>query len=104
MVSYIAKWNILPDKAEAYKEWAPSVINRLMEVPGVLEFRAYRPATGSHQVVLMYEFADMSAWASWQSNEDIQATFDELRTYAGDIEVELWGPSPIIPEPVRTGQ
>ncbi len=104
MVSYVAKWNILPDKAEAYTEWSSSAINRLLEAPGVLEFRAYRPATGSHQVVLMYEFANMNAWASWQKNEDIQKLFDEARTYVTDIDVELWGPSPILPDPIRTGQ
>ena len=66
--------------------------------------RAYRPATGSYQVAVTLEFADMNAWASWQSNEDIQKLLDEARTYLTNVSYELWGPSPIVPEPIRPGQ
>ncbi|MDM8540899.1 hypothetical protein QUF90_07405 [Desulfococcaceae bacterium HSG9] len=98
------KWDIRPEKAEAYQEWAPSAISRQLAVPGVVEFRAYRPATGCHQVAVTYEFADMQDWASWYYNEEIQKVFDEGRTYMANMSVELWGPSPIVPEPIRPGQ
>jgi hypothetical protein len=49
-----------------------------LAVPGVVGFRAYQPVTGASQVVFTYEFADMAAWASWQSDEIIQKVMDEL--------------------------
>ncbi|MDX2463227.1 MAG: hypothetical protein QNK31_01835 [Porticoccus sp.] len=55
-------------------------------------------------MVATYEFADMQAWASWRYNEDIQKVFDEGYTYMINMSVELWGPSPIAPEPIRPGQ
>ena len=103
MVLYVTKWDIRPEKAEAYAQWAESAIRRALGVPGVVEFRAYRPATGSYQVVETYEFADMAAWAAWQSNEDVQKGLDEARAYITNVSSELWGPSPIVPEPIRPG-
>ncbi len=104
MVIYVMKWDIRPEKAEAYQEWARSAISRSPAVPGVAEFRGYRPATGCHQVAVTYEFADMQAWASWRYNEDVQKVIDEGYTYTVNMSVELWGPSPIVPEPIRPGQ
>ncbi len=104
MVIYTVKWNIRPETAEAYPEWAQSAVSRLLAVPGVVEFRAYRPATGCHQVVVTYEFADMQAWASWQQNEDMQKVINERLALTTNFSSELWGPSPIVPEPIRPGQ
>ena len=104
MVLYVRKYDIRPGKAEEFAEWAKSARDRMFAVPGIVELRAYRPATGNRQVVVTYEFADMSAWAAWQSNEDIQKLGDEARTYITNVSRELWGPSPIIPEPIRPGQ
>jgi len=42
-VLYLMKWDIHPDKVEAYLKWAEGAIRRTLAVPGVVEFRAYRP-------------------------------------------------------------
>jgi quinol monooxygenase YgiN len=103
MVLHIMKWDILPDKVEAYAKWTEGAIRRTLAVPGVTEFRAYRPATGASQVVVTYEFADMATWATWQTHEDTQKVLDELRTLAANVTIELWGPSPVVPKPIRPG-
>ncbi|MDX2463228.1 MAG: hypothetical protein QNK31_01840 [Porticoccus sp.] len=41
MVIQVMKWDIRPEKAEAYPMWAKSAISRLLAIPGVVEFRAY---------------------------------------------------------------
>ena len=101
MVLQVMKWNIHPDKVEDYLKWTESAIKRTVAAPGVVEFRAYRPATGASQVVITYEFADMATWAAWQSDEDVQKVLDELRTLALNVNIEVWGPSPVVPEPIR---
>jgi quinol monooxygenase YgiN len=95
------KWNIHPDKVEDYLKWTESAVKRTLAAPGVVEFRAYRPATGASQVVTTYEFADMATWAAWQSDEDVQKVLDELRALALNVNIEVWGPSPVVPEPIR---
>jgi antibiotic biosynthesis monooxygenase (ABM) superfamily enzyme len=104
MILYIQKWDILPDKLESYNEWTSSAIKRCLSVSGVIEFRAYRPSTGSHQAVTTWEFADMSSWASWFENEETQKVRAELQTFTSNRFDELWGPSPIVPKPIRPGQ
>jgi antibiotic biosynthesis monooxygenase (ABM) superfamily enzyme len=104
MVLYVIKWDIHPDKMEDYTAWAKSAIPRLLAVPGIVEFRAYRPATGSGQVVTTYEFSDYEAWSAWYSNKEIQQIIDERRAYVINDTSELWGPSPVVPAPIRPGQ
>jgi len=104
MVLQVMKWDIHPDKVEAYLKWTETAIQRTLAIPGVFEFRAYRPATGDSQVVTTYEFADMAAWAAWRSDEEGEKVMDELHTLALNINVELWGPSPVVSEPIRPGQ
>lgn len=103
MVLFVIKWDILPDRVEAYLKWTESAMRRTLAVPGVVELRAYRLAAGASQVVITYEFTDFAAWVAWYVNEDCQKVLDELKTYTTNIIIELWGPSPAVPKPVRPG-
>ena len=104
MVLFVMKWDIHPDKVEAYMEWTESAIKRTLAAPGVVEFRAYRPVSGASQVVVTYEFADLATWAAWNGNEDVQKVLEELRTLALNVNIEVWGPSPVVPAPIRPGK
>ena len=104
MVLHVIKYNIHPDKMEAYTKWTQSAIKRTLAGPGVVELRAYRAATGAHRLVVTYEFADIATWAAWQSHEDTLKTRDELDTMATDVTIEVWGLSPIVPKPIRPGK
>jgi quinol monooxygenase YgiN len=104
MVLYVMKWDIHPDKLDAYVKWTEGAIKRTVGAPGVVEFRAYRSAAGAPQVVITYEFADMAAWAAWNNNEQVQNVFTEVHTLAVNVSEELWGPSPVVPAPIRPGK
>ena len=101
MVLVVIKWDIHPDKTEAYMKWVPSAIQRDLAVPGVVEFRAYRMYVGSPQIVTTFEFADFAAWAAWQASAEVQQVLSELRTLALNVTSEVWGPSPVVPAPMR---
>ncbi|MCK6623753.1 MAG: hypothetical protein DPW09_26365 [Anaerolineae bacterium] len=103
MVLYCLKWNIHPDKLEDYAAWTKGAIQRTLAAGGVTEFRGYRPASGAFQVVVTYEFEDMGAWAAWHDVEAVQTVLTELRTLATDVTTELWGPSLLVPQPIRPG-
>jgi len=104
MVLYVVKWDIHPDKVEAYLKWTEGAMKRSLAVPGVVEFRAFRGAAGTQQVILTYEFADMAAWAAWHTSEEMQKIIDETYTLAMNVMAELWGPSPVVPVPIRPGK
>jgi len=103
MVLYVMKWNILPDKKEAYTQWTESAIRRTLAVPGLVEFRAYRPATGEAQHVVTYEFADLAGWTAFYDHPDFQNVLEELKTLVTNLTTEVWGPSPVVSAPIRPG-
>lgn len=103
MVLYVVKWDIHPDKVDAYMEWLKTAVPRTLAAPGVIEFRAFRGFAGAQQIIATYEFADMAAWAAWQMNEDSQKVWTELHTLALNVTAEIWAPSPVTPEPIRPG-
>jgi len=101
MVLHIIKYDIHPDKAEAYTAWAKVAVPKILAIPGLVEFRGYRPITGGSQVVTTFEFIDLSAWATWYAHDDIQKLTNERRTFTLNEVSEIWGPSPIVSKPIR---
>jgi antibiotic biosynthesis monooxygenase (ABM) superfamily enzyme len=104
MVLQVMRYDIHPDKREAYLKWTEGAIKRSLSVPGAIEFRAYRTVAGSSQVVTTYEFADTATWAAWNSNEENQKLVAELHTLALNVTLEVWGPTPVVPAPIRPGK
>jgi antibiotic biosynthesis monooxygenase (ABM) superfamily enzyme len=104
VVMLVEKYDIHPDKVEAYVRWSEGAIKRLFSVPGVIEFRGYRMAVGSHQVVCTYEFADLASYGHWRENKEIQKVYDESYTLTLNLTSEIWGPSPVVPKPIRPGK
>ena len=100
MILQVIKWNINPEKSGTYPKWAETAVKRSI-TPGVVQFRAYRPITGNYQVVTTYEFADLAAWTKWQADANVQKVLDELRIFAVHINIEVWGPSPLVPVPIQ---
>jgi hypothetical protein len=87
---------------QAYQAWAKSTVGTMMRQPGLVEFRAYRNMLGTPQVRTTTEWQSLADYekfslGAWQPLEA------ELRTMATHIRVELWGPSPLVPEPLRPG-
>jgi antibiotic biosynthesis monooxygenase (ABM) superfamily enzyme len=103
MVMQVMKFDIHPDKTEAYVKWSAGAIKDTMGAPGEVEMRAYRTAAGTHQSVITFEFADLAAWAVWSSSEESQRVLREMHTLTLNLEIEVWGPSPLVPQPVRSG-
>ena len=103
MVLWIMKWDINPAKVDSYGEWAQGAIPKVIGAGGVVEFRGYRPVTGGHRVVTTTEFADLTAWQAWYESEAVQNVLADMASMALNLETELWGPSPVVPQPIRPG-
>ena len=104
MVLFLQKYDIIPGMTDKFNEWAKTAIPRILSAPGLVEFRSYRPQVSDKEVATTYEFADMAAWAEWHGSETIQQLLVEVRAYTVNFSTELWGPSPMVPEPIRPGQ
>ncbi len=104
MILYVVKWNIHPEKQDAYYNWLNGVIPRTLAVPGVVEFRGYRGLLGTSQIVATYEFASLLDWSAWFTHEENQKVLGELYGVTLNAVGELWGPSPAVPAPIRPGK
>jgi len=96
-VLVVMKFDIHPDKQETYTKWREGAIKRTLVVPGVVELRGYRGLAGVPDHVVTYEFADLTTYAAWRSNEEVRKMLDELHTVASKVTTELWGPSLAVP-------
>jgi hypothetical protein len=43
----------------------------------------------------------MADWAALAKDTEFQKKTAEFRTYVTHLDVQLWGPSPLVPEPIR---
>jgi quinol monooxygenase YgiN len=93
MVLYVMKWDIPPDKVEAYLNWTESAVPPTLAVPGVIDFQAHQPDNGTSQIVVTYEFDDLAAWADWYAHGDVRKAMDAINTLTNHASLELWIPS-----------
>jgi len=98
-------WDFLPgmDK-KAYAEFTKKAVAGLMKAPGLIEFRANRNVLGSPQARATSVWRSLTDWANYGGTKEWQEMEAELRTFVTNIHVEIWGPTPLVPKPVRPGK
>ncbi|MFB0564679.1 MAG: antibiotic biosynthesis monooxygenase [Candidatus Aminicenantaceae bacterium] len=96
-------YDLLPGiDQQAYQEWAKKAIGLVMQSPGLIEFRAHRNLLGSPFVRSTSVWQTLNDWANFAQSEKWEKIAADLRnSFAVNIKVEIWGPSPIVPEPLR---
>ena len=105
MALSIMMWDLpSEERIENYNQQARTVwIPSLLKQPGVKEFRAYRnPYHTAPQIMIHIEWDSLASWLKYVESEDYAAIVSGLRA-AGctEIEAEIWGASPVVPEPLR---
>lgn len=100
-VLYMMRWNIPNQKEEKYTAWAKETIPRILGAPGLVEFRAYRAGAASHYILVIFEIKSKEAFSEFWEFLQREKLLEE--TYANTVDAvsELWGPSPLVPEPLR---
>ncbi len=88
---------------EAYVAWAKKTVASILKQPGIIEFRANRNVLGSPQIRTTSVWRSGPDWFSY-ADGPWKASEAELRRFATNIRVELWGPSVLVPEPLRPGK
>jgi len=86
---------------KALTEYRKKAIGTLLQTPGVVEVRSNRNVLGTPQVRLTVVWQTLADWARFAEGDKRFALDDELRDFASDIRIEIWGPSPTAPETLR---
>lgn len=105
MIEVDLKYDLLPGcDMQAYQAWAKKAIGTVLQAPGIVEFRASRNMLASPQIRATSVFKTMADWANFAESPAWEEIKAELRDQFGtNISVDVWGPSPIVPEPLRPG-
>lgn len=101
MIEVTQTYELLPTvDLGAYAAWVKKALGIVLKQPGFVEFRAHRNLLGSPQVRTTTVWQSAAEWARFDEG-DWQTLELELRRMATQLRVELWGPSAMVPEPLR---
>ena len=102
MIEVNKTYDLLPGiDRQAYVQIAQKGIKILLQATGIVELRANHNLLGSPQAHLTTIWDTLADWAKFAESAERQAIESELLTFTTNINVELWGPSQIVPEPLR---
>jgi hypothetical protein len=102
MIEKVMTWDLLPGvDLKAYAAWARKTAETTLRQPGVVEFRANRNLLGNPQIRVAVTWKSLADWARFAESEVWRSLEVECRSFATNIRLELWGPSPIVSEPIR---
>jgi heme-degrading monooxygenase HmoA len=105
MIEVNIYFQLLPGKDQkAYAELAKAVVAMALESPGIVEVRGHRNMLGSPQVRFTTVWNSLVDWAKFNESTEWQEAWAEMNPYLTDLRLEIWGPSPIVPEPLRPGE
>ena len=87
---------------KAYEGWMKRAIVPVLKSEGIIEVRAYRNKLGSPQVLVVMVWKNLAGWARLAEGSEWEALINELRSsLATHLNIDIWGPSPVVPEPVH---
>ncbi len=105
MIEVNKTYDLLPGiDQQAYLEYGKRAFATMLKAPGLVEIRVYRSLLGSPQVRLTLVWHTLADWANFAESPERQGLDSELLKFASNIGIELWGPSPAVPEPLRPGK
>jgi len=102
MIEVNKTYDLLPGiDQQAYLEYSKRAIPTMLQAPGIVEIRVYHSLLGSPQVRLTLVWQTLADWGKFAESPARQKLESELLKFATNIDIELWGPSPVVPEPLR---
>ena len=102
MIEIVHSYDFRPGIHEqAYAALAKKATAMMVAAPGFVEFRAHRNMIGSPHVKRTSLWENLYDWAALAQRPEFQALTAEFRSYVTNLNVEIWGPSPYVPHPIR---
>jgi hypothetical protein len=87
---------------QGYFEWMKKAIVPALTSKGIVEVRAYRNIKENQGVLVVGLWEKLEDWAVFSQSGGWQSLISTLQsTFANNIRIEVWGPSPVIPVPLR---
>jgi len=87
---------------QAYFEWMKKAIVPALTSRGMVEVRAYRNINETQRVLVVGVWEKPEDWTDFSQSEGWKSFIDPLESsFAAKILIDVWGPSQLIPGPLR---
>lgn len=98
-------YNVKPDIYDQdYYKWMKTAIIPTLKSRGVVEVRAYRNVKDKEKqgVLVVGVWEKLEDWTEFSQSEGWKSFITPLEnTLATNIQIEVWGPSPLTPTPLK---
>jgi len=102
MIEVAFTYDFIPNfDVAAYTKVARDATQIMLSSKGFIEFRANRNMMGSPNVRRTSVWQSLSDYAVMVQSPEFQKVTQEFRKFVTNIDVQIWGPSPISPDPIR---
>lgn len=102
MIEVAFTYDFIPNfDVATYTKVARSATQIMLSSKGFIEFRANRNLMGSPNVRRTSVWQSFSDYAAMAQSPEFQKVTQEFRKFVTNIDVQIWGPSPISPDPIR---
>ena len=86
---------------QTYGEFAEKSIEKMSKALGLVEIRPNRNSKGSSYLRAITVWENYLSWANFVESDEWKAIEADLRKFYANIKFEIWGSSPVLPEPLR---
>jgi heme-degrading monooxygenase HmoA len=86
---------------QAYMEYVKRAVGAVLQAPGLVELRSQRNVLGVPRLRVTTVWQSLSDWAAFSQSATWQAIEAEQVQFLTNTHTEIWGPSPVLPEPIR---
>lgn len=103
MIEVAVTYDLLPDiDKKAYLGLLKKAIVPVLSQSGIVEIRARRSLSGSPDVLVVLVWQTLADWNRFEMKNEWARLKEEITDKcAKNMVIQIWGPSPIAPEPLR---
>jgi len=103
MIEVHLAYDLVPGVDEAvYFNWIKQAIVPALKSEGIVEIRAHRNIKESPAVLVTGVWKSMDDWTNFSQSESWNSLVNTLQSsFATNVRIEVWGPSPFLPEPLH---
>ncbi|HOW56800.1 MAG TPA: hypothetical protein PKZ12_02265 [Smithellaceae bacterium] len=87
---------------QVYFEWLKKEILKVLKAQKIVEIRANRNIKGNPEVLVVALWENLEDWTEFSQSEAWRSLTNTLQqSFAANIRIEVWGPSPFLPTTLR---
>ena len=102
MIEVAFCYDFLPNIDEkSYAKMAREATSLMLKADGFIELHANRNLIGSPHVRRTSVWKSFAHYAKFVETPEFQKITHDFRMYVTNIDVQFWGKSPLVPDPIR---